>query len=261
MKTKLEFSAYQDFEDGIKDVKFLLDLSKEHSGAEDKYKIILKSAILSLATTFECFIEDVCSDFLFHFSNLRPVRKCLPDGMVYHMLGKVFCDESFISSVKHKKKSCLTKLDEILPVLLKEKPIRKINIEPKFSYGKHGANEVKNLFSKIGVDDIFNECRLTTQSDSMLDSDDNELDLKGKIDSFTAIRNNIIHQNASPLLTIDEIQMYIDLFVRFSCEIIKCLEKRIINHRREMGRIQHNYSFYSSQEVVGYCFNINKDIC
>ena len=65
--------------------------------------------------------------------------------------------------------------------------VRNIKPSVSFNYGKHGQKEIENLFKKHGMMDfIF--------------SQDSQECLK-MLNSLIAIRNNVIHQDASPSIT------------------------------------------------------------
>jgi hypothetical protein len=73
------------------------------------------------------------------------------------------------------------------------------SISSKFNYGKHGSEELINLFKRIGITNVVSECQVTSNPvASVFSITAQRMSIKASLDSLTHIRNNIIHSDASP---------------------------------------------------------------
>lgn len=100
-----------------------------------------------------------------------------------------------------------------------------LEIKSKFNYGDHGERELIKLFERIGIDDIFLEVKVFQTQESILDDiEHQEIDIKGSFNSVTNLRNNIIHQDASPNIGIDSVEQYKEHLKLFAKNLIDFLE-------------------------------------
>lgn len=61
------------------------------------------------------------------------------------------------------------------------------------------------------------------------DTDERAIDFKGKINSLTNLRNNILHEDASPNLDVNMIEEYKKHIGQFAEELISLLNVNIYN--------------------------------
>jgi len=93
-----------------------------------------------------------------------------------------------------------------------------LKVESKFSFGQHGEAELIKLFEKVGVGDVFEVITLsesleTVSTETPINS---VVDFRGIFNSVTNMRNNILHQDASPNLNTDLIRKYRQYFEVFA---------------------------------------------
>ncbi len=88
-----------------------------------------------------------------------------------------------------------------------------LRLPVKFDYGTHGEKEIKRLFCLIGIEDIF------IQAEASDDINSARIDIRGKINSMTHIRNNIIHEDATPSLTHVEIKDFLSVIRGFAFKV------------------------------------------
>ena len=79
----------------------------------------------------------------------------------------------------------------------------------KFSYGKHGRSEIVSLFERHGLGGFIKDSEPKECLDMM--------------DSMIAIRNNVIHQDATPSLTHRQVEEHKKNVLRF----VRCLEANL----------------------------------
>ena len=91
-----------------------------------------------------------------------------------------------------------------------------LSVNNKFNYGKHGPKELVELFSRIGIDDVFEYVDIFEQKSSFIEDYTEKIKFKDEFASFVNYRNKIIHQDFTPELTHVDILNYKEHFVKFS---------------------------------------------
>ena len=103
-----------------------------------------------------------------------------------------------------------------------------LRIECKFAYGKHGEKELVKLFSPIGIEDVFTEVEVFIPGESLGDElTKKKVDFKGVFNSVMHMRNNILHQDASPSLTHESIREYKLAFQGFAEAVTNVLDNNL----------------------------------
>lgn len=221
---KFSFEASQDFFHSLEEVQTLLYLAEEHSTDETKAGILLKSALVLLAGKFEAFAEEIAEEYIFNINLLKLEASKIPLPLkVHHTLAAIKYADQF----KHQDR--LSEAEVLFLELAKlwhhQSVAPDLKIECKFSYGKHGEKELKKLFWNVGVEDIFEYVILEEEQESVLDEKPKKvrLDFRADFNSLVSIRNNILHQDSSPNLTLLKIQSYSKLLKMFA----EVLDKRL----------------------------------
>ena len=104
--------------------------------------------------------------------------------------------------------------------------IDSVKIDNSFDYGKHGQNAILKLFSRIGIEDIFEICTIYEIEESLSAEPETAqmIDIVADINSMTHIRNNILHTDATPNLTHSQILEYKKHLVLFADKLVQVLE-------------------------------------
>lgn len=225
----IDFSAQKDFQDALEEIHIFLNLAKENVDNKNS-NLFLRASVLFLATKLECFFEDIVSEYIYAIENLSLTASQLPESMILAAIDNHFSEER-LARIKHKNPLCKDDLSKVVPFIDGSIPITKLDLDLKFSYGKHGSGNVEKLFSRIGVDNLFNLCTIEIYRESML-SEENEvvkINAKNDFDSLTGIRNGIIHENKSPNITIERLEKYVDLFDKFVNKVSEALRQEFSN--------------------------------
>jgi hypothetical protein len=216
-------SVQDEFLLSLAEVDILLSSAEACTKDEAKYAAYNKSALLLLSGKFENFVEAVAEEYVFIVNNLNLRSSKIPDVMKLHhsyaLLNKLE------NARKNGQDDAKKILEEIGAVWVTNVNFNKLDIECKFNYGKHGEKELKKLFIPIGIDDIFeaveiNFCKENVEDDEKLQ----KIDFKGVFNSVMNMRNNILHQNASPNLTLDRIREYQGIFKMFAAALVVLLD-------------------------------------
>lgn len=223
-------SVYQDFLGNLEEVNILLQSADECSPEDElKYATYNKSAILLLAGKFENFAESIAEQYIFVVNSLRLKTHILPEPLrIQHSFSMI--NKLPKSNISGQRSTIVKIFADLSNVWHVDAELDSLDIVCKFSYGKHGEKEFKKLFATVGIDDVFNEVKVMVEQESILGEGENdkyEIDIKGTINSITHIRNNILHQNASPSLTTEAIKNYLNELRMFAFELVNYLNSSV----------------------------------
>lgn len=201
----MELLARSDFEASVKEVELLLALAA--SANHDERPALLKSSVLLLMAKVENYLESAIEEARYEIETSAVLAADLPAELVIASL-QYIVDESFISQLKAGSQRALERLRDFAPALTGE-AMTSLKIDTRFSYGRHGEAEIKKLFARLGVKDVFAEIKF--------DDDSLEVEaIKADINSLTAIRNNIIHNDASPSFTVEQVEGFVVKLLAFA---------------------------------------------
>lgn len=184
----------------VKEVNTILKYAAMNTANIMKYQMFNKIAVVLLSTKFEVFIEDFMEE---HSLKILQGHKntTMPNNMK-----NSFIDTAVEQMVDVKNRG---KKNDYLNSLIKlmkndgDSIVDIVNIRPttKFNYGKHGQKEIEAIFERYGLEAFIR----STKVQSCLTM----------LNSLIAIRNNVIHQDASPSLTHQTIKDHMDNIMIF----------------------------------------------
>ncbi|CAI2388391.1 MULTISPECIES: MAE_28990/MAE_18760 family HEPN-like nuclease [Alteromonas] len=201
MQELQSFDAIQDFNESLDEVETLIRLAigYEKLNKHDKRSLILRSALLFLGTHLECFFESIAEEYIYRLEQMSLKREQLPEKLILSSVQHQFTDE-LIKKIKSGNPKCKQDIVMIAKTIECDQPVTEINVDTKFSYGRHGSSIVKKLFARLDINDVFKSCVVTTEVESLL-SDEPEIvtiDVEKKFNALTGVRNGLIHENKSP---------------------------------------------------------------
>lgn len=197
------FDAYNEFITALEEIDILIKSAEESEENILKYKIYNKASIVLLCGKLEAFLESFIEEY-FYIITSNYTNNQYNDDIKYHLT------EVLLKEVENKpnqeKKFLLFKQ---LARLHGETDVKCSELRPdcKFNYGKHGEGEVKKLLKKAGLSSI---CEI----------EDTKIFFT-KFNSLNNLRNNILHQDATPTLTLSDVKEHkkvIEDFVNNLCE-------------------------------------------
>ena len=214
MSTSLE--ALSEFDVALEEVNMLIKSASKNEKNALYYKAINKSAILLLAAKFEAFIENILEEYIAKLNKLKLSNIKVPQIIkLNHSFNKL---DRIHSCKGHKQKlSEIEGLFKEMSVLWSSRKqiFKSIELPISFDY-KHGEKEITDLFIQIGMTNILDEEIISNKKE--------KIDIRGKINSLTHLRNNIIHEDATPTLTHLEIRDYLESFQKFAEKITDLLK-------------------------------------
>lgn len=198
----------------ISEINTILGYSRQNQMDIQKYQMFNKLAVVLLCTKFEVFLEEFMDE------HSRMVVQGHTNTSIPSKLKDTYIETAVASASGVKNKNIRNSYLQSLMALLKNdgSSISNImNIRPstKFAYGKHGQKEIESMFERHGLGDFVK----TTDAQN---------DLR-MMNSLFSIRNNVIHEDASPGLTHQTIESHRDTIMHF----VGLLEADITAHHQE----------------------------
>lgn len=209
------FAATESFETALAEVEHLLACARRSIGVRHDYLTYLKAAIVLLGAKFEAFAENVVEGFVDDLIALTPKAKHLSRDLRISSTN-LLINQCLNGTAFSAKPLAVSSLQAAAALWNEEDRHHTLSVSNKFNYGKHGSSEVIALFLRIGVIDVLEECKISSPAPStMLGTAPPRISIKADIDSFTYIRNNIIHNDSTPSVTHQQIHGYKEKFWEF----------------------------------------------
>lgn len=225
------FDAIKDFNDSLDEVEILLRLADGYNklDKQDKRSLLLRSAVLFLGTHLECLFESMVEEYIYKIEQLALRRDQLPEKLILSSVQHHFTEE-LIKKIRNGNPRCKQDIVNLARIIECGQPVTEIKLDTSFSYGKHGSNVVEKLFARIDINELFLNCVVQEEIESLL-SEDPELvtvDIKQKFNTLTGVRNGLIHENKSPnTATFNSILGDIKHYRAFASSLEKLLMSRL----------------------------------
>ena len=228
MNSELQDSL-SDFLRTLEEVDILLSSAEECIHEETKYAAYNKSALLLLSGKFENFVETITEQYVFLVNKLNLRSSLLPEEMRLHHTYAIIDKLSKKSKNSSQSDEVKRMLSEIGSIWVSDTNFNQLNIDCKFAYGKHGESELVKLFKPIGIKDVFLEVEVFIPDSNSDDfsAEKRKVDFKGIFNSVMNMRNNILHQDASPSLTDKSIREYKLSFQSFAEAVTNKLDNNL----------------------------------
>jgi len=195
----IDFESKAEFDEAIKEIVILITYAKKNKKSSNKYAIFNKASIVLLCAKFEAFIEEFLEDYAFkHMKNSS--NKELDSFIYEHIIDIIVSDLELKKSDKSKRKICIQEIVSLCSEV-EIKPVENFRIKAKFNYGKHGQDEVKRLLTAFGFKEFA--------------EDETTKLFFNKFNGLNNIRNNIIHEDATPSLTHQDVEDYMKIMNDF----------------------------------------------
>lgn len=197
----------QDFDEAIKEIDLLIDYAKRNQKHLIRYATFNKAAIVLLCAKFEAFLESFLEEYAYEHLDSKTNKSVHPD-FHDHLIDQVLLALETTKNNKAKRKTHIKDLVNLCGD--SEVSIKDYKFNTKFSYGKHGQTEVIKLLSGYGFIQYLSEDHVKL--------------FFNKFNSLNNIRNNIVHQDATPALTHHSVKDYLIV----TCDFIDSLQKHAL---------------------------------
>lgn len=228
-----DFESYQRLNTALKEVKTLIDFALENEANQLKYSALNKSSLLLLTSKFEVFVEDVIEEYIDKINQMNLNNNEISEYIkMKHTISKLRELNTTIEH-EHKKDKSIQILKSIAKLWQDSvERFDSLEVSNKFSYGKHGANELQKAFNNIEITNVFETIILYSDSQESLLEEVNMIDFKTIFNNIVNLRNLITHQDITPNLTHRQIEGYTKNFDDFSKELCNYLSNSLDNIRR-----------------------------
>jgi len=193
------------FDETTKEIELLIRYAKRNKNDFLRFSTFNKSAIVLLCSKFEAFLENFLEEYSFlHLTHSN--NKTLDRNIYEHLIDNLIDTIEISKNKKIKRKPHI----ENLSLLCGTEEINDLlsyKINAKFKYGKHGQKEIEKLMSNFGF--------------SRLIKTESSIKFLRKFNSLNAIRNNIIHEDATPSLTTNDVELHYKNIADFIKELDK----------------------------------------
>jgi hypothetical protein len=218
--------------DQSEEIDFLINLLSDEKTENNIYLLVQKSLIVFLITKLEVFIEKSTSYF---FKELKKIDGLKVSDFEMSMRKEIIKqtylevqNDIAMGNISERNKK---KLNNFNLLIDEEFLFEHINLEFKIKIDDHGSNEIKQIFGKIGFENIFDEVDnviVNNKADKIFGIDiENTIDIKGLFDKFISYRNTIIHEDRIETISSKDILDFINALNCFSISIKKILDERI----------------------------------
>ena len=190
------------FTDSLAEVDTLLEYAKKHTRTPEKYQLFNKIAIILLVTKFEVFIENFFEEHLNRQLNSH-TKDTFPEKMRYTYLESAISKMNEFGQKTHKKDPLAKELSKLYQSSGGNlSSIRMIAPSTNFPNGKHRQKDMNRLFESHGLEGFILRADIVS--------------LFSQINSCFGIRNSVIHQDAAPALTHQEVQKHKNTMLDFA---------------------------------------------
>ncbi len=204
--------SVDDFRKKVSEIDILITYSERNKKDLEKFRLFNKVSIVLLCSHFEAFVESFIAE---HVDALRASyhSDTLPQYMKDNYINDTIRSLNGFSepSKRTRPLSALFKLHD--SKVFKMTDISDLEIDMKYSYGKHGQQETEKLFKKFGFK-------------SFVESSGFQEPFR-QINSAISIRNTIIHEGSAPSLSLLDVKNCKSAFLG----IVKALEEHVINNQ------------------------------
>jgi hypothetical protein len=227
-----EYEATNDFVAALKEVDILLDFAGANEKDVDAINAFNKAAILLLTAKLEAFMEQIVEDYCYKLASLKLRSECIPyDVRAYASTN--YLKENVLLDLQSGNGDKIASTMQALGELWVEGCVpAKVDVNCSFSYGKHGEKEIRRLFQRIGIPDVFETCKVPDTSEELDDTvEKTPVSVSPTMNALIGYRNYIIHNDGTPSVTHGQIRKYRDLILAF----VKQVDVELANKQHDLG--------------------------
>lgn len=207
------------FYTSIQEITFLNQKIGNNSGD----KALFKSIVLLLSAKLEKYVKDSAQEYVQKLLKLNLTKNDIPWELFVEIIKNEVNTINKVKIENYLTKETYKERSRVLSLIWDDKKILKSLkcAEFSISISNNGTNEFERVYKKIGFPNIINELEDYVLNDDVLDSicSLTSYSIKEKINSIIHMRNNIIHDDATPQITPSDIKLYIEVVKSFVDQI------------------------------------------
>lgn len=220
--------AVKDFAGALTEVDALISMSRA-SASDVQRSVLIKASLLLLATKVECFLESIVEEYC-EAACMAESAAHLPHALRVSASRKMFLDAK-LQEEHRNGADTVRQFMAIAEIWGNKAPCPQVTIDCRFSYGRHGENEVIKLFRRVGIPDVFEQFPVDDENESFA-RPGGATSIAPDFNSMSSIRNNITHSDATPALTEADIERYKRRLVLFAGRLEDYLESTLVRDDR-----------------------------
>ncbi len=215
-----------DFDESINEVTYLNTISESDAKND---KIYFKVIILLLCAKLEKFVKDSTNEYIDLLLEKNLTKDKLPEKFVIEILknelSKIQKDsvEHYIHNERSKERS------KVFSVIWDDKFCLDSLQKKDFvvSISNNGTTAFEDTYKKIGFPDIIKNLLDYQREDDVsgLITTSTKYSISDTINKVIKIRHEIIHDDATPPITKNDVDLYVEIFKEFVNQINSELEK------------------------------------
>ena len=218
------YEATADFSTALSEVDLLIRASASNDDDLSAQNALNKAAILLLTAKLESFFEQIVEEFCYQLSSMALPCERLPNPVRIHASRRLL-NEDFLCTLDRCNEEKVLPAMQALSLLWHDGCVpQDIRVDTSFTYGKHGEKEIRRLFQRVGVNDIFETCKIPYDQETLAVTDRESTDIvTSDVNALTGLRNFIIHNDGTPNVTHVQISRYRNRLFSFAEKIDQCL--------------------------------------
>lgn len=198
-------AATDGFYEAIKEIQLLINYSKRNQANALKYKAFNKAATVLLCAKFESFIENFLDEYAYELIS-KTTNHTLCEELFEHIVDDIIGRLETTKNNKSKRRQHINKLIDLCSTNESASLERyRDHVNSKLKIGKHGQQEIERLLTKFGFGSVLESPTMS--------------EFFQRFNSLNNIRNNIVHEDATPSLTHTDVQNYLSVIDGFVQEI------------------------------------------
>lgn len=215
--------ARTEFENSIVELNYLIDSAREDNEHD---KVYYKSIVLLLCAKLERFVKDSTKEYIKELLNLGLPCEKIPDSFLKEIIKNEVEKINKISVEKYMSDESHKTGAKVFSALWNKKYILKSLDDVDFvvSISNNGTTAFADTYKKIGFPEIIKSLRDYTHKTEVEGVETSTIySISEKINKVIWLRHNIIHDDATPPITISDILIYMDVFKDFVKQIDEAL--------------------------------------
>lgn len=221
-----------DFDRSISEVVYLNNIAQTDSNND---KIYFKVIILLLCAKLEKFVKDSTNEYITSLLSLNLTKEQLPPAFVKEVIKNEVqkIDEKTVE--RYVENTRCQERSKVFSLIWDSKYILK-NLEKDdfvVSISNNGTTEFKDTYKKIGLPDIINNLSDYQQETNIggLITSTTAYPIVERINKVIKLRHEIIHDDATPNITKNEIDLYVEIFKNFVEQIDTVLTQKLSEYQ------------------------------
>ena len=230
--------AKKDFDASIDEVEFLNRTAQE-VGPEGDTKIYYKVIILLLCAKIETFVKDSTKEYIDFLLDLNLSKKDIPEKFLIEIIRNEIQKISDVGLEKYIRNQRFVERSKVFSLIWDSKySLTKLEKEDfTVSISNNGTTAFEDSYKKIGFPNIIKEMEdfKTEEGIFGMVSTLTSYSIPNTINKIVRMRNEIIHEDATPSITENDVDLFINISKDFISKVDHVLAASMDNIKGKLG--------------------------